>query len=91
MHTATTQQYQFRGCFRLSCSLHSSSVASGKCAWIGTSNVNTDTEYRWIELPPNYGDNDTNGPSLMDGHTNFPSGTNITPNVGVLYSVSDFC
>ena len=44
-------------------------------------NSNNGSQYRWISLPPDYGVDTADGQLLTDAYTNFPTGTNITPNV----------
>ena len=53
--------------------LSSSKVRGGSCAWIGASNVNRGREFRWIELPTNYNQLETNGELL----TNFSTGNRL--------------
>ena len=54
--------------------IRSSTIPAGICAWIGASTWNNAREYRWIELPPNYGEPNTNGELLTNTYNNFWSG-----------------
>ena len=51
-----------------------STIPAGICAWIGASNINSVRRHRWIELPPNYGDDSANGELLTETYNNFWSG-----------------
>ena len=48
-------------------------INSNKCAWIGASTLGSG-EFRWIETPPNYGEDSANGELLTNTFNNFSSG-----------------
>ena len=54
-----------------------STVRVGTCAWIGAATLNTPSRYRWIELPPNYGELTANGELLSETYSDFPRGINL--------------
>ena len=47
-----------------------SNIPEGECVWIGASTWGTG-QYKWIELPPNYGDSNANGELLSNTYNNF--------------------
>ena len=59
----------FANC-QMYCSFHFRTIPAGECAWIGASTWGT-RQYRWIELPPNYGESNANGELLSNTYTNF--------------------
>ena len=46
-------------------------IPADTCAWIGASTLDKNQEYRWIELPQNYGESSANGELLNNTYNNF--------------------